>query len=83
MSSRQTREYITNREKIIEELAYMRAKIIYGDEVIVPDLELLLQLVDKYSGILNKATLNDIRDKAAKVFLALEDNSAARESLGR
>ena len=62
------RTYVQNREKIIEEMAYMRVSIEHGDKTIVSDLQLLVSLVEKFSNILNRSTVEDVKVKTADVL---------------
>ena len=62
------RTYVRNREKIIEEMAYMRVSIEHGDKTIVSDLQLLVSLVEKFSNILNRSTVEDVKVKTADVL---------------
>ena len=62
------RTYVQNREKIIEEMAYMRSNIEHGDKTIVSDLQLLVSLVEKFSNILNRSTVEDVKVKTADVL---------------
>ena len=62
------RTYVQNREKIIEEMAYMRVSIEHGDKTIVSGLQLLVSLVEKFSNILNRSTVEDVKVKTADVL---------------